>query len=304
MEYPWVRLRRVARSPALRRLVRSVRPVLDNVLLTYQVNAQDKPGKLEELLEQVSEAALPGLYLVPVVRRRDNEGSEIWKTDSPMAQSLQSIRKHSTELAIFAELDLALHTCSGRPGPITEGMIDAEMTHEALAKAAVCLGESGADIVAIRGHVDNAVSVVREALDESGLEKVGILSFSADFHSVLADLRPLSADKAADLMDVENPEMVYRSMDLDQSEGADYIGVQPASLSLDIIRDLSEETDLPILARITEKEAKMWSSAVSSSSEVVESVALELHSTLFRAGARMIASPWALQLATGVSSSQ
>ncbi len=288
---PWTRTRRLTRTAALRGLVRSVRTGPAMLVPSLRVAVEDaRPA--EQLAESALAAGHLGVYLAPAARRRDTEGSEAWRSDSPLAVALTAVRAATPELAIFAELDLALFLRSGRPAAISEGLVDLDIAHEALGKAALALAEAGADVLALRGQLDGGVGAVREALDDAGFDRVAVLAFSVDLHSPYAELRPQSADKAADLLDPLDPSAAMRRAEADLGEGADMLGVQPCALALDLVRDLVEEHPVPVVARITEHEAKAIEAAaragVASLPELVEAT----HGALLRAGARFVATPW------------
>lgn len=293
MEFPWVRIRRMVRTPALRRLVRSHRPSTDELLPTLRLPIEEPAAAAEGLAERAVEQGYLGIFLAPAVRRRDSEGSEVWRTDAPLAQALHAARATAPELAIFAELDLALFHRSGRVSVLTDGLADADTAHESIGKAGVTLGQAGADIIALRGQIDGGVTALREALDEADLDRVGILAFSGDLHSPFSELRPLSADKAADLLDPMDPGSILRQAEVDASEGADLLGVQPCLLAQDLLRELADEHQHPIVARISDHEAKMVEMAVRSGTGTLEEISGAVHSALIRSGARLVATPWA-----------
>lgn len=277
----------------LRALARSIRPSPEEIVPQLRV-AVDEPGRMAEAVaERALGAGHAAVFLAPVAKRRDSEGSEVWRPDAPLPHALVAARAATPELVLMAELDLAMFHRSGRPAVVAEGLVDLEAAHEAIGKAGVTLGEAGADVVALRGQVDGGVTALREALDETGLERVGILAFSGDLHSVFTELRPLSADKAADLLDPLEPESVIQQAESDIAEGADMIGVQPCLLAQDLLRELFDEHQHPVVARITEQEAKVYEAAARSGVADMEAVAAEVHGSLLRAGARLVVTPWA-----------
>ncbi len=292
MEFPWVRIRRLRRTPSLRRLSRSIRQHPDELVPNLRIPVEDPGRAAESLAERALDAGHHGLYLSPSVRRRDTEGSEAWRADSPLAQALYAARAAAPELAIFAELDLAVYHRTGRPALVSEGLVDAEAAHESIGKVGVTLGEAGADVLALRGQVDGGVGALREALDEAGLDRVGILSFSGDMYSPFTELRPRTAEKAADLLDPMDPGSVLRQAECDIADGADMLGIQPTFLALDLLRDLAEEHQHPLVARITEQEAKVLESAARSGLTSMSELAMVVHCSLIRAGARLVVTPW------------
>lgn len=295
MEFPWVRVRRMTRTPALRRLVRGVRPSPDALVPSARVGLEDPGQSGESLAEAALERGYAGIHLAPVARRRDQEGSEVWRSDAPLAQALTAARAAAPELALMAELDLPLFVRSGRPGLVSEGLVDAETAQEALGKAAITLGEAGADVVGVRGQVDGGVHAVRGALDEAGLDRVAVLAYSADLYSPFTELRPVSAEKAADLLDPLDPGAVLRQADLDVADGVDLLGVQPSLLALDIVRELSDEHDQPIVARVTDQEERTLAAAARAGVAPLGLLAASVHGALIRAGARLVITPWAFE---------
>lgn len=285
----------MTRRPALRRLVRSVRTRPDELVPYLRVPVEDPGRAAERLAEQAVERGHAAVYLAPTARRRDSEGTEAWRSDAPLVQAVHAARAAAPELALFAELDLAVFHRSGRPGALTDGLIDAETAHEALGKSGITLGEAGVDVIGLRGLVDGGVGALREALDEADLDRIAILSFSADLHSPFAELRPATADKAADLLDPLDPGAILRQAEVDVSEGADLLGVQPSLLAQDVLRDLAEEHQLPLVARLSDQEAKVLEMTARSGAASAEEVASAVHGALQRAGARLVVTPWALE---------
>jgi porphobilinogen synthase len=292
MDYPWQRVRRLGRTPTLRTLVRSIRTTPEE-LVPYLRVAVDDPGRgAEALAERALASGHAAVFLAPSAKRRDAEGSEVWRPDAPLAHALTAARAATPELVLIAELDLALFHRSGRPAVVAEGLVDIDAAHDAIGKAGTTLGQAGADVIALRGQADGGVTALREALDESGLERVAILAFSGDLHSPFAELRPRSADKAADLLDPLDPGALIRQAESDVGEGADMLGVQPCLLAQDLLRELFDEHQLPIVARITEHEAKTYESAARSGIASLAEVAAAAHGSLLRAGARLVVTPW------------
>ena len=284
------------RTPSLRRLSRSVRVSRDELVPSLRVPV-DNPGReAESLAERALEEGYAGVFFAPSARRRDTEGSEVWRADSPMAQALYAARAAAPELAIFAELDLSVYQRAGRPGVVADGLVDTDAAHEAIAKAGVTIGEAGADIIGLRGLVDGGVSALRESLDEAGLDRVGILAFSADLHTPFTELRPLSAEKAADLLDPLDPGSILRQAEVDIGEGADMVGIQPSLFAQDLFRELADEHQHPLVARITEREAKLVEAAVRAGIASLKETAAAVHGSLLRAGARIVVSPWCVEL--------
>ena len=263
-------------------------------MLSYlRVPVEGAGEAAERLAEEALAQGLSGLYFAPTPKRRDDEGSEAWRADSPMIEALIAARATAPELAIWSELDLSAYHRSGRPGHELEGMIDLETAHEALGKAAITLGETGVDVIALRGLFDGGAGVLREALDEAGLDRIAILSFAADLYSPFAERRPVSANKAADLLDPLDPGAIARQAEVDASEGADFLGVQPCLFAQDILHKLADDHDIPVVARLTEHEIKMIENTARTGTADLSELAETVHGTLLRAGARLVVTPWA-----------
>lgn len=292
MEFPWVRVRRTRRTRALRALTRSTRVPPEALVPVGRVPVEAAEEASAQWARQCVESGRLGLYLAPSAKRRDGEGSEAWNNDAPFVEGVRGARAVDPDLSLWAEIDLSVYLKSGRAAALVDGWIDAESARENLGKVAITLAEAGADVVSVRGVLDGAVSAVREALEEAGFDRVCVLALSADLHGPLTELRPSSAEKEADLLDPADLESILRQSDLDVSEGADFLGVQPCLFSQDILSALAEEHDLPIVARLSDQDVKAVESMARSGLGSLEVLSEAFHTALARAGARIIVTPW------------
>lgn len=277
--------------PSLRDLTRAVRVHPKALVAMLRVPAEGGNKAVLDLCARAKEGQLAAVYLAPFAKRRDDEGNEAWKSDAPFTRAVAAA-KEVGDLAVFAELDLSAFLKSGRPGAVVDGWVEADAARENLGKAAITLAEAGADVVSVRGLVDGGVSAVREALEEAGLSHVNVLSLSVDLHGPLTELRPLGSDKQGDLLDPADLDGAMRQADFDVSEGADFLGVQPCLFSQDILRVLSEEHDLPLFARITDQEARAVEAMARGGMGSLQALVEALHTSLLRAGARCVVTPW------------
>ena len=202
MSFPQRRLRRLRRTPALRRMVAETRLGVDDLIapLFVREGISDPqpivslPGVMqhtrESLRKEVVELAalgIPGVILFGVPAEKDAEGSGAWDADGIVQHALRDLRTEvGDDLVLLADLCLDEYTDHGHCGMLTpEGNVDNDATIELYGRVAVAQAEAGADIVAPSGMMDGQVFAIREALDEDGFDQVAILAYAAKYASAL-----------------------------------------------------------------------------------------------------------------------
>ncbi|MGZ4110598.1 MAG: porphobilinogen synthase, partial [Actinomycetota bacterium] len=259
MSFPEQRPRRMRRTPALRALVREtdlaprrlIAPLFVKEGLTDAVEIASMPGQFQHSLESIrkeaTEIASRGVIafmLFGVPERKDAEGSEAWSPDGIAQRALRSLREElGDEHVVIADLCLDEYTDHGHCGVLDdEGDVDNDATLERYRRIAVAQAEAGANLVGPSGMMDGQVGAIRDELDSSGHDAVGIMAYAAKFASALygpfreaAECAPRFGDRAGYQMDPGNAREAIREVDLDLEEGADMIMVKPALAYLDII---------------------------------------------------------------------
>ena len=313
MAYPQRRLRRLRRTPALRRLVAETHVTVDDLIaplfVREGINEPQPIGSLpgivqhtrESLRKEVSELAalgVPGVILFGVPAHKDAEGSGAWNPDGIVQLALQDLRAEvGDELVLIADLCVDEYTDHGHCGIVTaEGEVDNDATLGLYERAAVAQAEAGADITAPSGMMDGQVAAIRAALDGAGHTQTAILAYAAKYASALygpfRDAVDVSIADGGDRMgyqqDPRNAREALAEIRADIAEGADLIMVKPALAYLDVIAAARAETDLPVAAYHVSGEYSMIKAAAERGWIDGDAVALEHLTAIKRAGADII----------------
>ena len=272
MTFPQRRLRRLRRTPALRRLVAETRLSVDDLVAPLFVREGiDEPHPIASLpgvvqhtrdslrkeVRRLADLGLPGVILFGVPARKDAEGSGAWDPDGIVQVALRELRDEvGDELVLMADLCLDEYTDHGHCGVLTDdGEVDNDLTIDLYAQVAVAQAEAGADVVAPSGMMDGQVAAIRDALDDEGFTSTAILAYAAKFASAYygpfrdaAQSAPAFGDRRGYQMDPPNRREALREMRLDLEEGADVLMVKPALPYLDVLADARRELEAPLAA--------------------------------------------------------
>ncbi len=313
MSFPNKRLRRLRKTPALRRLVAETRLSVDDLVAPLFVREGiDDPVSIpsltgvqqhtrESLVKEVRELqslGVPGIILFGIPEQKDPLGSEAWNPDGIVQLALQDCRDVVGEdMVLIADLCIDEYTDHGHCGVVREdGSVDNDETINIYGRVAQAQARAGADIVAPSGMMDGQVRAIREALDKDNHKEVAILAYSAKYASglygpfrdavdvTIAD----GGDRKTYQQDWRNRREALAEIRADEEEGADMIMVKPAISYLDIIAEARNITDLPIAAYHVSGEYAMIKAAASQNLIDGDVVALEQLSAIKRAGADFI----------------
>ena len=313
MSFPNKRLRRLRKTPALRRLVAETRLSVDDLVAPLFVREGiDDPVSIpsltgvqqhtrESLVKEVRELqslGVPGIILFGIPEQKDPLGSEAWNPDGIVQLALQDCRDVVGEdMVLIADLCIDEYTDHGHCGVVREdGSVDNDETINIYGRVAQAQARAGADIVAPSGMMDGQVRAIREALDKHNHKEVAILAYSAKYASglygpfrdavdvTIAD----GGDRKTYQQDWRNRREALAEIRADEEEGADMIMVKPAISYLDIIAEARNITDLPIAAYHVSGEYAMIKAAASQNLIDGDVVALEQLSAIKRAGADFI----------------
>ncbi|HOI94070.1 MAG TPA: porphobilinogen synthase [Syntrophobacter fumaroxidans] len=310
MYFPVYRPRRFRRNENLRRMVRETSLRVDQLVYPLFV----MPGKgvknpvpsmpgvhqfsVDTLLKEVKSAVglnIPAVLLFGLPSAKDEWGSEAHAEDGAVQQATRAIKERYPDLVVITDVCLCEYTSHGHCGLLKGKEVDNDATLEVLAKTALSHAQSGADLVAPSDMMDGRVGAIREALDESGLDQVGILAYSAKYCSGFygpfrdaADSAPQFGDRRAYQMDMANSEEAMREVALDIEEGADMVMVKPALPYLDIIRRVKDEFDRPVAAYNVSGEYAMIKAAAANGWLDEQRVMMETLIAIRRAGADLI----------------
>ena len=315
------RPRRNRNSPYLRDLVRENHLRVEDFILPVFIMEGNKeeeipsmPGVYRhglEILPQFLQRALDlGIRAVapfPAIDEalKDSHGSESVNPGGLYPRALTAIKKQFPELIIFPDVALDPYSSDGHDGIVSaDGEILNDETLEALAKMSVAQARAGADFVAPSDMMDGRVGYIREALDAEGFKNTGILSYCAkyasSFYGPFRDAlqsAPKSGDKKTYQMDPANVKEALREYELDIQEGADMVMVKPGLPYLDVVRALAEVSDVPVAVYNVSGEYAMLKAASNAGWLDYKSVVLESLLGMKRAGASIILSYHAMEVA-------
>ena len=322
MSFPERRLRRLRRTPAVRRLVAETRLSVDDLVaplfvregITESQPIASLPGVVQHtrdsLRKEVVELAglgIPAVILFGVPLRKDAEGSEAWNPDGIVQAALSDLRSEvGDEVVLIADLCVDEYTDHGHCGVLTAGgEVDNDATLELYQRAAVAQAHAGADITAPSGMMDGQVRAIRAALDQAGHESTAILAYAAKYASALygpfrdaVDVTIAGGgDRKGYQQDPANVREALAEIRADVAEGADLIMVKPALAYLDVIAAARAEVDLPVAAYHVSGEYSMIKAAAERGWIDGDAVALEHVTAIKRAGADVILTYLAKELA-------
>jgi porphobilinogen synthase len=322
MPFPVTRMRRLRRTPLLRDLVAEtglrtedlVAPLFVREGIDAPQPIASLPGVVQHTVESLTKEArrlaglgVPGLILFGVPAHKDGVGSGAWDPDGVVQVALRTLRDElGDDLVLMADLCLDEYTDHGHCGPLDAGgAVDNDRTLELYARAALAQAEAGAAVVAPSGMMDGQVGAIRSALDEESHDGVGIMAYSAKYASALygpfrdaVDVTIAGGgDRKGYQQDWRNRRESLREVALDIDEGADIVMVKPAGLYLDVIAAVRERFDVPLAAYQVSGEYAMVKAAGERGWIDGDAVALESVSAIKRAGADIILTYFAADLA-------
>mgnify|MGYP000501592409 CR=1 FL=1 len=304
------RFRRLRQTEGLRRLVRETRLSVEDFIYplfvvhgrgvrrevrsmpgVYQLSVDQLGAEVEELLELGIGAVL--VFGIPA--QKDELASEAYDPDGIVQRAVRELKQRAPDLVVITDVCNCEYTSHGHCGIVRDGRIVNDPTLELLARTAVSHAEAGADMVAPSDMMDGRVLAIREALDRAGFLEVPILSYAAKYASAFygpfreaAESAPAFGDRRSHQMDPGNRREALREIETDIEEGADAIIVKPALAYLDVIVAARERFEVPIAAYNVSGEYAMVKAAARNGWIDEQRVVLELLTGIRRAGAQMI----------------
>jgi porphobilinogen synthase len=313
------RTRRLRTSAALRSMVREEHVRVDELIYPVFVTegenvvnpVESMPGicqySLDRVLEEVERAVelgIPALLLFGIPDHKDEVGSGAYAEDGIIPKALRKIRGAYPDLLLIADVCLCEYTSHGHCGLVKDGVILNDETLPLLAKASVTYAKAGADIIAPSDMMDKRVAAIREALDEAGFINTPIMSYSAKFASGYygpfrdaAHSAPGFGDRKTYQMDPANGQEALREVEEDILEGADLIIAKPALAYMDVIKEIKLNFNIPIVAYNVSGEYAMVKAAALNGWIDEKKIVMENMVGLKRAGAKMIITYHALDVA-------
>ena len=308
--FPIYRPRRLRANENLRRLVRETGLSVDDLIYPmFVVHGQNRaieissmPGcyqySVDRLVAAAAELAslgIPGIILFGIPETKDSVGSEAYAEDGIIQQAVRAIKAAVPELLVITDVCLCEYTDHGHCGIVEAGEVQNDPTLALLVKESLSHARAGADVIAPSDMMDGRVGAIRNALDEAGCENTPIMAYSAKYASAFygpfreaAESAPQFGDRRSYQMDPANSEEALREVMLDIEEGADIVMVKPALSYLDVIYRVKTEFQVPVAAYNVSGEYAMIKAAAQNGWVDEKRVALEVLTSIKRAGADMI----------------
>ena len=322
MTFPVQRMRRLRRTPVLRRLVAETKLSVDDLVAPLFVREgidepqpiASLPGVVQHTTDslvkegrRLADLGIPALILFGVPATKDASGSQAWDSDGIVQVALRDLRDEvGDSMVLMADLCLDEYTDHGHCGVLTpEGEVDNDATIELYGMTAVAQADAGADVVAPSGMMDGQVAAIRSALDDNGYQNTAILAYAAKYASALygpfrdaVDVTIVGGgDRKGYQQDFRNRREAQAEVALDLAEGADMVMVKPALAYLDVIAETRAAVDVPVAAYHVSGEYSMIKAAAERSWIDGAAVGLEHVTAIKRAGADVILTYLAGELA-------
>jgi porphobilinogen synthase len=319
MLFPDYRPRRLRKNKVFRALIQET--LLSPSQLVYPLFIVPGKNKREEItsmpgvfrvsVDQLEKEArecmalgINSVILFGLPEKKDAMGTGAHKKDGIIQTAIRELKRKASELLVITDVCLCEYTDHGHCGCIINKEVDNDATLEILAKTALSHAQAGADMVAPSDMMDGRVAEIRATLDENNFESIPIMSYSVKYASAFygpfreaADCAPQFGDRRSYQMDPANSREALREATLDVDEGADILMVKPAVAYLDIITKLRDEFDLPIAAYHVSGEYAMIKAAAEKGWIDGERVMEETLLSIKRAGADIIITYFAKDMA-------
>lgn len=323
MFHPYVRPRRLRGSNEIRRMVRETKFSVDDLIyplfVTYgstpRTPIASMPGQdqlsIDELVKEVAEVkslGIPAVILFGLPEHKDAVGSDSCDDNGIIQRAVRAVKESVSGIVIITDVCFCEYTDHGHCGIIKNEYVDNDSTLELLATQAVSHAKAGADMVAPSGMLDGMVGAIRGGLDEAGFEKLPIMSYAVKYASAFygpfrdaVESAPKFGDRRTHQMDPANVREALREAELDVAEGADFLMVKPALSYMDVISELKQNFDLPLAAYNVSGEYAMVKAAAQNGWIDEKAITFEILTSLKRAGADLVLTYHAKDLAKWLS---
>lgn len=315
------RMRRMRASEELRSMVRENHVRVDELVYPIFITAgqdlcqpvESMPGicqysldRVDKELDRVIKAGIRAVLLFGIPEHKDEMGSGAYDENGIIQQAIRHIKadKRYEKLIVIADVCLCEYTSHGHCGLVRNGEVLNDETLPLLAKTAVSYAGAGADIIAPSDMMDGRVAAIRQALDENGFAGIPIMAYSAKFASAFygpfrdaAHSAPGFGDRKTYQMDPANGREAMREVEEDLLEGADLIIAKPGMAYMDIIRDITTRFNIPVAAYNVSGEYSMVKAAAANGWIDEKKTVMEIMTGFKRAGAKMIITYHALDVA-------
>ncbi len=310
MYFPSYRPRRLRRNANIRRMVRETHLRVDDLIYpmfsAFGENIKKEIGSMPGIYQQsiehiVAEAkevyalGIPAVILFGIPEEKDAVGSDAYCPTGIIQNTIRAIKKELPELIVITDVCMCEYTDHGHCGIIKDGDVDNDATLDLLAREALSHAQAGADMVAPSDMMDGRVAAIRDLLDENGFNHIPVMSYAVKYASAYygpfreaAESTPEFGDRRSYQMDPANRLEALREANQDVAESADFLMVKPALAYLDVLRDLRDSFELPLVAYNVSGEYSMVKAAAERDWIDGERVMMETLLGMKRAGADLI----------------
>jgi porphobilinogen synthase len=267
-------------------------------------NNQLSIDNLVKEIKEIGQLGIPAIILFGIPEKKDAFGSDATSENGIIQRAVKTIKDTMPEMYVITDVCFCEYTDHGHCGPVVNNDVHNDQTLELLGKQAVTHARAGADMVAPSGMMDGMIGAIREALDEKGFENTPIMSYAAKYASGFygpfrdaAQSTPQFGDRRSYQMDPANAREALYEVELDVEEGADIIMIKPALSYLDVIQRVRESINLPVAAYNVSGEFSMVKAAAQLGWIDEKRIAMEILTSIKRAGADLILTYYAKEAA-------
>ncbi len=310
MFFPAYRARRMRRNSNMRNMVRETHLRVDDMIYpmfsafgeNIKKEISSMPGIYQQSIDnivieakEVHALGIPAVILFGIPETKDPVGRDAYCETGIIQNTVRAIKEAVPELTVITDVCMCEYTDHGHCGVIKDGDVDNDETLKLLAAEALSHAEAGADIVAPSDMMDGRVEAIRDILDQNGFEQIPVMSYAVKYASAYygpfrdaAESTPQFGDRRSYQMDPANRREALREAQLDVQEAADFLMVKPALAYLDIIRDLRNNFDLPLVCYNVSGEYSMIKAAAANDWIDEDRLIMETLLSMKRAGADLI----------------
>ncbi len=319
---PDFRFRRLRRNPVIRSLVRETSVSVDDLIwpifveegIQSKVAVESMPGvyrypesELASMVTHAWNSGIKAVILFGVSQAKDADGSDTWNPEGLMARMIRSAKQAVPEMLVISDNCFCEYTDHGHCGVVCDGDVDNDKTLENLQKQVIVAAQAGVDMIAPSGMMDGMIAAIREALDENGFQNLPIMSYSTKFSSAFygpfrdAVDSNFKGDRNTYQLDPANGREALAESIQDEMEGADLLMVKPGIAYLDVIANIRAHTERPMAVYHVSGEYAMIKAAANANVIDEKAIVMETMMAFKRAGADLILTYYALDVASWLS---
>jgi porphobilinogen synthase len=277
---------------------------ISNPISSMPGNDQLSIDLLVKEVKEIAKLDIQAIILFGIPEHKDEIGSDAVSESGIIQRAVKAVKEANPNMYVITDVCFCEYTDHGHCGAIKDGEVDNDITLQMLVDQVITHAKAGADMVAPSGMMDGMVGAIRKALDDNNFEKVPIMSYAAKYASGFygpfreaAESTPQFGDRRAYQMDPANSREAMYEVELDINEGADIIMVKPALSYLDIIHKVKSQINLPVAAYNVSGEFSMVKAAAKLGWIDEQKVAMEILTSIKRAGADLILTYYAKEAA-------